>query len=104
MNNAELWPENVRLQCKLKDYLYMAYGYTFASALCQQAGYSSEGLDITSSIPVATFFSSYRYGKDNTFDFVTDYDSFGVIYRWKKCRRLWFTRSAANCNTCFKIM
>ena len=84
MNNAELWPEHVRLQCKLKNYLYMVYGYALASALSQQAGYSSEGLDITSSIPVAAFFSSYKYGKDNTFAFVTDDDSLGVIYRWKK--------------------
>lgn len=84
-NNRPLWPENVRLQYSLNEYLRMAYGYAFSMALCQQAGYQSEGLDVTSSLPIAVFFASYDY-KDNSY--LLSGDSYeGVIYRWKNLKK-----------------
>lgn len=62
-------------------YITRALGYTFTQAMFQQAGYGSEGIDITSDIAIALFFSTYDY-KDGKF-YIDPTRKHSVIYRWR---------------------
>lgn len=63
-------------------YMNSALGYPLTQALFQQAGYSSEGLDVSYDLHIALFFALYRY-KNGRYYRKQAGDKPSVIYRWK---------------------
>nr|WP_243237422.1 FRG domain-containing protein [Heliobacterium chlorum] len=66
-------------------YITNALGYTFTQAMFQQAGYTSEGLDVTSDLLIALFFSTYEYKNGGFKPYEGNKES--VIYRWKYLKK-----------------
>lgn len=67
----------------LSAYLNNALGYPLTQALCQQAGYNSEGIDVTDSIDIAFFFAAHIYQNGQYLPKQAS-KAQSVIYRWKK--------------------
>lgn len=63
-------------------YMNNALGYPLTQALFQQAGYSSEGLDVSYDLHIALFFALYRF-KNGRYYRKTAGDKPSVLYRWK---------------------
>ncbi len=76
-----------KIKRELSRYINNAFGYVFTQALFQQAGYTSEGLDITSDIIIALFFSTYDYDTKNGKFYVDDKREYSVLYRWKNLKQ-----------------
>lgn len=64
-------------------YLNNALGYPLSQALLQQAGYSSEGLDVTYNIKIALFFALNYYNETDGKYYRKESKEPSVIYRWK---------------------
>lgn len=64
-------------------YLNDALGYPLTQALLQQAGYASEGLDVTYNIKIALFFALYKYSEDDGKYYRKGSEEPSIIYRWK---------------------
>lgn len=77
-------PENIKLRelkrCMM-GYVRNALGYCLSEAMFQQAGWESEGLDVTTNIPIALFFATHKYNKGN-YDKDLSFNTH-VIYRWR---------------------
>lgn len=86
MNAKHKWSEEKKLQYLLNSYIRQAFGYSLTMALTQQAGYQSEGLDVTFSIDIALFFASYLYDKGKYLLAKGDSEN-AVIYRWKNLKK-----------------
>lgn len=63
-------------------YMNNALGYPLTQALLQQAGYSSEGLDVSYDLHIALFFALYQF-KEGRYYRKKAGDQPSVIYRWK---------------------
>ena len=79
-----------KLNFKIRRLLSMeinnALGYPLTQAMFQQAGYNSEGLDITSDYLIALFFSTYEYIQGKSCFEMKDNKKgkpYSVIYRWR---------------------
>lgn len=64
-----------------------ALGYCISEAMFQQAGWSSEGLDVTSDINIALFFATHIY-RDQKY-YSDNSDNVHVLYRWKIPHERW---------------
>lgn len=90
-------PENIKLR-ELKRllmfYVRNALGYCLSEALFQQAGWSSEGLDVTSNIDIAIFFATHIYKyKEAKYEKDQNLDRQRILYRWKFNNETWdFTK------------
>lgn len=62
-------------------YVNNALGYPLTQAFFQQAGYSSEGLDVSYDVKIALFFALYEYKAGSYFRKTSKEPS--VLYRWK---------------------
>ena len=84
-------PENIKLRelkrCMM-GYVRNALGYCLSEAMFQQAGWDSEGLDVTSDIAIAMFFATYRY-YNKTYIPDNEYDKEHIIYRWNIPNEKW---------------
>jgi len=86
-------PEEIKMR-ELKRLLMMyarnALGYCLAEAMFQQAGWSSEGLDVTSNIDIAVFFATHRYiNKESKYEKDRNYNRERIIYRWSFDKEIW---------------
>lgn len=66
----------------MSTYMNNALGYPLTQALLQQAGYSSEGLDVSYDLHIALFFALYRFENGRYYRKKAG-DKPSVIYRWK---------------------
>ncbi len=66
-------------------YMNNALGYPLTQALFQQAGYSSEGLDVTYDLHIALFFALYEFDAEKgKYKRKKAGKRQSVVYRWKK--------------------
>ncbi len=82
--------ENIKLRelkRLLMGYARNALGYCLSEAMFQQAGWESEGLDITDNIEIALFFAMHYYNRGIYEKDVNPNKK--VIYRWKLKREDW---------------
>ena len=60
------------------------FGYPLTQALLQQAGYKSEGVDVTTDLGIALFFATHTC-KNGKYYLKTDYDRVkSVLFAWEK--------------------
>lgn len=90
-NSEDAYQSYIR-KTNLKHFIILqirnALGYPLTQAFCQQAGMSSEGLDVTSDLKVAFFFAMFDFnGKE--YKLKTEVDKPGVIYRWRFEKVAW---------------
>lgn len=83
-------PDNIKMRelkrCMM-GYVRNALGYCLSEAMFQQAGWESEGLDVTSDINIAMFFATYRYC-DKIY-IPDERDNERIIYRWNIPNEKW---------------
>lgn len=66
-------------------YMNNALGYPLTQALFQQAGYSSEGLDVTYDLHMALFFALYEFNAEKgKYERKKAGNRQSVVYRWKQ--------------------
>lgn len=66
-------------------YMNNALGYPLTQTLFQQAGYSSEGLDVTYDLHIALFFALYEFNAEKgKYERKKAGNRQSVIYRWKR--------------------
>ncbi|MFC2152190.1 hypothetical protein ACFLSE_06640 [Bacteroidota bacterium] len=70
----------------MSRYINNALGYTFTQSMFQQAGYTSEGLDITTDLNIALFFATYDYNNETGTYYVNEEKEYSVLYRWKNLK------------------
>lgn len=75
------------LERVMMGYARNGLGYCLAEAMFQQAGWESQGLDVTSNINIALFFATHFYHHEG---YQKDQSSnIRVIYRWKIPKEDW---------------
>lgn len=83
-------PKNIELR-ELKrcimGYVRNGLGYCLSESMFQQAGWESEGLDVTSDINIAMFFATHSYYKGKYNKELSD--NLRVIYRWEFPKEDW---------------
>ena len=83
-------PKNIKLRelkrC-LMGYVRNGLGYCLSESMFQQAGWASEGLDVTSDVNIAMFFATHSYHKGKYHQELSD--NLRIIYRWEFPQEDW---------------
>jgi hypothetical protein len=85
-NNFCKYRETKRL---LMSFVRDALGYCLSESLFQQAGWQSEGPDVTDNIDIASFFSLYHFNGKEYYPEDKNPDNIFLIYRWKIPKTNW---------------
>lgn len=82
-NMSEDDRQNLSIKRVMMGHVRNALGYCLAEAFFQQAGWSSEGLDVTDNLDIAFFFASCKWDNGAYVFSASNDDNLAVIYRWR---------------------
>lgn len=77
---AEDW---LKMKRQVKRLLVTLFGFPLGMSILQQAGFESEGLDLTSNLDVALYFALHKYSDDGYRKITREDNLKPVIYAWR---------------------